>query len=105
MSSAIDVHCHYTPAAMQAALERVVAADPIQAALLGPIVDGRREELRSLAGRFEEMEAAGVAQFLISPPPPGPHLGPGPARPALAREMNDELLGLAAADPPTTSRT
>lgn len=94
-----DVHVHYTPAALQDALERATREDPALDKLLSVIVNGRRDVLTRLRDRAVEMDAAGVEHAVLSVPPPGPLIAGRAAMPGLCTSSNDELLEAAASDP------
>lgn len=96
---AIDTHHHYVPPVLRAALSARRAEDADFAAQFFGVYGDFAAALDDVDGRLRAMDAAGIEVAVLAPPPPGAEVAPIPARATLARQVNDEVLALAARYP------
>ncbi len=102
----VDVHTHYLPAALVAALERRADLPRIST------VDGRRmiqygegsghpvlPSMGDVGARLRDMDADGIDRAVLSVTVPGVDWFPPADGIAVARDVNDELVAQAAANP------
>jgi len=91
----IDVHHHWMPPSLSAAVREAAAGDATFARRFASVLGELAAPLADVDDRLHAMDDAGVDRALLSAPPPAAEAVAGPGRGALATRVNEELLQLA----------
>lgn len=102
----VDVHTHFLPAALMDALRRRTELPRITDGPGGTMIEygegnghALLENMGDLELRLADMDAQGIELAVLGTNVPGVDWFPASAAPAIARDVNDELTGLAQAHP------
>jgi predicted TIM-barrel fold metal-dependent hydrolase len=102
----IDVHTHYLPNTMVAALERRSELPRISDGPDGKLIEygegnvhPMQDDMRDVELRLRDMDAQGIDLAVLGANVPGVDWFPVEDAPAIARDVNDELIDLARANP------
>lgn len=102
----IDVHTHYLPTTMVEALERRTELPRISDGPDGKMIEygegnihPMQDDMRDLALRFRDMDEQGIDVAVLGANIPGVDWFPAEDAPAIAHDVNDELVELHRANP------
>jgi predicted TIM-barrel fold metal-dependent hydrolase len=102
----IDVHTHYLPGTMVAALERRTELPRISDGPNGKMIEygegnihPMQDDMRDLGLRFRDMDEQGIDVAVLGANIPGVDWFPPEDAPAIAHDVNDELVDLHRANP------